>query len=405
MRPTERAAAGPPWLLPAAIATTLVLLAARNPWALLRPQLCAEDGSVFLVQHDQLGAGAILQPYQGYLHLLPRIVAWLTGRLFDVAAWPLGYNLGALVVTTALLLRFASPRVVLPGRPWLVLALAFVVHTGEVWLNITNLQWLAAFFLLLQLGMTPPTSTTGRVGDLLIALAVSLTGPFSLLLWPLFVWRWYRSRDRDTALVLLAVSAGAAIQTWLLVTHPAPAEVTGPIRPLMLSAVLGSRLVAWPWLGPTVAQALPLPGLAALGAVALGIGVGWIARPDPRRELRLMMLFAAIVLAASGAWRARADTWETANLTNGDRYFFIPRVLVLWLVIWEFDAKPRAVAWLAQAAWLLTIFQELPQHIPPAPRNYHWADHCDAIRQGRPANIPTLPEGWTLEYPGRSHPR
>ena len=48
---------------------------------------------------------------------------------------------------------------------------------------------------------------------------------------------------------------------------------------------------------------------------------------------------------------------------------------------------------------------ELAHHAEPAPPDYHWADHCDAIRRGVPAKIPILPEGWVLDYPGRTPPR
>ena len=103
--------------------------------------------------------------------------------------------------------------------------------------------------------------------------------------------------------------------------------------------------------------------------------------------------------------RMRPDTWETANLENGDRYFYIARVLLAWLLIWECDAGPRAVALTARALCLAGTLVNLPQFIQPAPPDYHWADNCDPIRRGTPANIPTLPEGWRIEYPGRQPKR
>jgi hypothetical protein len=54
-----------------------VLLALRKPWALHTPQLWAEDGSIFLTQDEQMGVRAWWEPYNGYLHLLPRLIAWI----------------------------------------------------------------------------------------------------------------------------------------------------------------------------------------------------------------------------------------------------------------------------------------------------------------------------------------
>ena len=48
---------GAPMMI-ASIATAAALLALRKPWALHTPQLWAEDGSIFLVQAEQLGLRA-----------------------------------------------------------------------------------------------------------------------------------------------------------------------------------------------------------------------------------------------------------------------------------------------------------------------------------------------------------
>jgi hypothetical protein len=402
MSATHQPASPPAWQIWLAVGAATTLLIARKPWALTMPQLWAEDGSVFLAQNDQLGARALFTPFQGYLHLLPRLIAWTTSRVVDVGAWPLFYNGAALIITFLLFVRIASPRLKLPGKPWLVLVFALAPHTGEVLLNITNLQWLAAFFLIAQLFMSRPTSTAQRAADLLLAALVGLTGPFALLLLPLFVWRWWHDRNCDNLALLLVQCACAAAQAGFIVNESGAASTLAePLHPLMLFAVLGSRLVAWPLLGPSVAEGASLSALAAIGVAAFGMVAAWSLRPGAMRPQRVQIIFALVVFAAAGAWRVRPDTWETANLANGDRYFFIPRVLLAWLLIGEFDARPRFVAWIARGLCLFAALLELPQHRLPAPPDYHWTQNCDPIRRGVAAKILTLPEGWTLEYPGR----
>ena len=90
-----------------------VLLALRKPWALHTPQLWAEDGSIFLVQNEQMGLRAWWEPYNGYLHLLPRLIAWTASRVADVAWWPALYNGAAFLLHLGVLVRLASPRVLL----------------------------------------------------------------------------------------------------------------------------------------------------------------------------------------------------------------------------------------------------------------------------------------------------
>ena len=72
-----------------------------------------------------------------------------------------------------------------------------------------------------------------------------------------------------------------------------------------------------------------------------------------------------------------------------------------WLLVWEFGARPRAVAWVARGLCVLAVANHVPHFVLPAPPDYQWAAHCDPIRRGVPANIYTLPEGWWIEYPGR----
>jgi hypothetical protein len=93
--------------------------------------------------------------------------------------------------------------------------------------------------------------------------------------------------------------------------------------------------------------------------------------------------------------------WAEDTLVNGDRYYYIPRVLVAWLVVLEWQARPALVAGTARTLLAAGLLLHLPHFRLPAPPDYRWAEHCDAIRRGVPANIFTLPEGWWIEYPGR----
>src|SRR3954470_13721233 len=103
-----------------AIAVATALLVARKPWALHTPQLYAEDGSIFLTQDDAWGWRAFLVPYMGYLHFLPRAVAWIARQVADVAWWPAIYNGAAFIISVAVIARMASPRLRLPGKTWLI---------------------------------------------------------------------------------------------------------------------------------------------------------------------------------------------------------------------------------------------------------------------------------------------
>ena len=389
-----------PWSL---VLVSALLLALRKPWALHTPQFWAEDGEIFMTQDDLMGLRAWWTPYNGYLHLLPRMIAWSASHVADVAAWPAIYNGLAFALNVAVFARLASARVELPHKPALMLAFVLVVGTGEVLINVTNLQWVTAFFLVLQLFTARPTNQAQRLGDLAILAVVGLNGPFAIVLLPLFAWRAWRERHVDSFLALGVVVACALVQGWLVSRAglSLPDGARQPFGPLMFLSMLGSRLVTWPLLGPWPVRVWPPWIHAVIGGLVLASVLGGALRADARRPVRATIMATFCLVTIACAYRMRFDTWVRDDLANGDRYFYVPRVLFAWLVILEFDAPQRWIARTARAACLVGVAMHVPSFVIPAPPNYEWAKHCDPIRRGEPAKIFTLPEGWWIEYPGR----
>jgi hypothetical protein len=383
-----------------------VLLALRKPWALHTPQFWAEDGEIFMNQDDAMGWRALLHPYNGYLHLLPRLIAWVASRSADVAWWPAIYNGLAFVITVGLFARIASPRIELPGKPWLILAFAAVAGSGEALINVTNLQWITAFFLLVQLFAARPVTPWQRLGDYTILVLTGLNGPFAILLLPLFAWRAWRERNFDRFAEVGVVALCAIVQASFLPAGGLSLEAAARPADVMNGAVvLANRLVIWPALGPAAARTLPGWASIALGVAVIVPLFVWALRPHPRRAIRAPVIAALLLVLAASVYRARPDTWMPADLVNADRYFYIPRVLVAWLLIWELDAAPRAIAWLARGLCILGLVTHAPHFVLPAPPDYRWTENCDPIRRGEPADILTLPEGYWIEYRGRPNNR
>jgi hypothetical protein len=177
-----------------------------------------------------------------------------------------------------------------------------------------------------------------------------------------------------------------------------PAEIFHPAK---FFEIAGSRLVAWPLAGEWLVRRTPAAVVGVIGGALLVAVLFRATRPHPQREARLLTAAALVLLLGAAAFRVRFDTWEQEDFDSGERYFYLPRVLLWWLVAGEFDAASRVVRWIARSAFFLGIVSFVPAYVLPAPPDYHWAAHSDPIRRGVPAKIPTLPEGWTLEYPGR----
>jgi hypothetical protein len=382
------------------------LLALQKPWALHTPQFWAEDGSIFMVQDEQMGLRAFLEPYNGYLHFLPRLIAWIASHTVDVAWWPAVYNGFAYAINVALFARLASARVELPAKPGLLLAFVLVAGTGETLINVTNVPWISAFFLVLHLFTARPTTLAQHLGDLGILLAAGLSGPLGIVFVPLLAWRAWLRRHVADFLALGLIGACSLVQGLLVLrTGLNINAVAEPFHPLMFFSILGSRLVTWTFFGPAAVKGAAIWVHAVFGTAAILALLGWSLRAHPQRSLRAVIVAAFCLITAACAYRVRADTWQDDNLVNGDRYFYLSRVLLAWLLVLEWHATPRAWAWSVRALCLTGVLLHVPHFVIPAPPDYQWAQHCDPIRRGEPANIYTLPEGWWIEYVGRPKPK
>ncbi|MBL9189260.1 MAG: hypothetical protein JNK23_17390 [Opitutaceae bacterium] len=389
-----------------ALAAFALLLFLRKPHALTAPQLWAEDGSIFLLQADLLGTGALTTPYMGYLHTLPRLIAAIAPKILDPAWWPAFYNGVAVAIWLLVIMRIFSPRLQLPGKPWLALAFLAVPHSGEVMGSITNLQWITAFVLLVQPLMAAPRTSLERFGDRAILAVLALTGPFAILFVPLFAWRWWREPDSDTRAAVLIVAAGAALQAWFVVATGPRFEYQAQALQLWPNLVaLARRLVVWPVLGQEFTGKLPPTAIGAIGGAFIVAVLAWALRPHRWRMARIHFVAGFVLLSLAAIHRSRPDTWTGEDYVYADRYFYIPRVLLVWLLVTEFHTATRAVAHTARAVCLVIALVHAGSFIVPAPRDYQWATHVEPIRQGVPARIPILPEEWILEYRGRPQAR
>ena len=164
-----------------------------------------------------------------------------------MAWWPAIYNGLAFALNVGLFARLASRRVELPGKAWLMLAFVLTVGTGEVLINVTNLQWITAFFLVLQLFTAPAKNGAQLAGDLALLGVVGLNGPFAIVLLPLFAWRAWRDRQIDAWLALGVMGVCAAVQAVFLARTGLSLEgITGTFRPLMFFSIVGmSGSVSW----------------------------------------------------------------------------------------------------------------------------------------------------------------
>ena len=229
---------------PLAFALSLLILVLRYPTSLFAAEPLWEDGPIFYLKGFD-GLSSLAQSYQGYLHLGARMVAIVAAAIPPALA-PLLMNSVTILVTAGVATFIASDRLrsACPDRRLrLALAIGFVLMPAaqDLSWHLVYLQWSLAFFLLIRVLADEPGPRWVWPDRAAVAIA-ALTGPFSILFAPLYLWR--RRRLGVTAWIVVAC---AVVQLFVVITaYRGPAGQTTPLEAV---AVLATRLFVEPLLG------------------------------------------------------------------------------------------------------------------------------------------------------------
>ena len=380
-------------------AVVLAILFARRPEMFLHPQLWAEDGPIFFLQADTYGLGALQTPYGGYHLLLLRLIAAAAAPL-DALWIPTAYLIASLATVFALGAAIFSPRIDLPRRAACFVAIALLPHTGEVFGNLANLQWLSALGLVWLLLARDAATPRQSASDALLAVVVGLTGIFSILLTPLFVWRAWRRKSRSSALLAVLVALIASVQAWTVLHSPATPAGIEDFTVGSAAWFTGYRLTASLFLPPAWAEHLPRAALIALGLAAIGALLVCALAPGSRREFRLLIVACLVAVIMATIFRARYQLGAFAGLHNGDRYLFIPKLLTVWLLICGWSG-PKWIRWSTGAACGLAFLATLAAWRYETLKDHHWAQYARRIQAGEAVTSIPINPGMTFDHPGR----
>lgn len=345
----------------------LLLLPRAHGWVALHAH--KEDAEIFLSGALVHGAGGLLEPYSGYLHVAPRLLAEvaLTGPL---AHAPLA--IAALTTALRVLLAVFATHALAPYAPslgWARAAGSLVVLAPvgqqEALGNLTNLRWFLVVGATLALWAVTPRPAWAVTSAVVAALA-ALSDPLVLGLAPValvraFTLRGY-ARLPGAALVL-----GAVVHAFALDVGARPPDGSGPLdRPGAYAAQVAVRGLSESLLGQGGTEAVLLVAgvagglLAALAPLALLAVALW--RPLDRGAVLLAASLVAAGTLVVAATLLFADL-EAIDLTNwwsigqASRYAVVPSVLggagVVLAAGWAWRGRGRAgraVAVLALAA-------------------------------------------------------
>lgn len=249
----------------------------------------------------------LLDPYGGYLHLVPRLLAAVTVTVAPVNAYPTVLNtLSAVVIAGVAVAVYSLARNQGFGTSaaLTVYAMTFLAPTlaSEALGNTANLHW---FFLWLApwlfLGCARSRVSASVMATL--ALAATLTEIQMLLFVPLLFWR-PRVHLRWWVLVAAGAGLGAQIATTLSCPRPdrsfewSPDSVSAIVRGFVAYVGDGIWLSLLP--SPSFIASVGWLGLTALVLLPSLLAAIWVIAKEPSNRL----LVAALVVGAIAAWTA-----------------------------------------------------------------------------------------------------
>jgi len=292
--------------------------------------LWAEDGNIFLNQSQEMGLAAILHPYNGYLHFFPRVMAE-AAQLFSLVYQPTvllaGWLLAYLIMMHALLSAALKARGSVLAVAVLLALVSLQPNYGEVFFNITNSQWMigAALFTYALTDATGSSRQKKIKGALLVPL--SLTGPFSIVLTPVLLLKLVLKKDWAAQKYTYAsVFSGALVQGLVMSANKRTA--TGAMN-----------TDVWTWISAflKIASFGASRSITILAAVLLWILIAYLVATQLKgrrlsetiSQAPFLLLAAALLMIVAGLLSQKHSPGDTAALGGGNRYTWVPYVLIL----------------------------------------------------------------------------
>jgi hypothetical protein len=403
-----------------AFIAVFLLIAYKSPDALTHSQFWAEDGRIFFQQQFGRLIPPLFASYNGYLHVIPRLTAWISAA-FPYKSQPFAFNLLAIVIGSASVFHFAKRSEIL--APFWVTVAIFILAptTGEEFGSIANAHWLTQFSLFAaslypkQLHINTDNNTKKVLKKCLYWSAIicmSLSGPFSifcaLLGAALFACNalhlrfgkhnaliehagdLWRSLDKET-FCLVAMCGLIQTATLLFVgTRPTGSFSTQIALDLLTKGlqlhVLGTEV-------------LPRGLFLTIAATIIALTFRQFKARTSVVHVLIIAICAFAILQILGASTPMLEV-ATESL-NGDRYFFFAKV-GFWISFSALLGAAPSESKIPKAYWVPFLLACLHLSIPgniqrPQLADLNWKEGARQLNsQEKTVRIPINPKPWLI---------
>ncbi len=408
------------------IAVAVTLVCSAIAWLRVpetaRETIWAEDGRVFLWDVFFSPAwSTLLRTYDGYVHLVPRLVA----EAVVLTVPPAGYALAVSAVSCVLVGCTAGLVYVcastLTGSRWIRLGFASITVLVpsvalEVLGNLANLHWFA-LWLMPWLLFHRPASRLASIGFGAVALACSLTEIQTAFFLPLALWRW---RERSGWAVRVALLFGVTFQLLGAADRPERTPPLPPVGDFIAGFLVNAVMTPWWGSAHTITWSVRVLGWGAAAMCLIPSVAAFVL--VLRRGDRVQRLAAVVFPLASGVvWcaalyfsRPEAD-WSRPDAESVRelpvlRYAVVPSMylmagIVLACTVLRWRPLSRAItAALAVPLALVVVTSFVPVTVRSAgptwpPESTRGREQCLEDDSAAYVDVPITPHGWTSRVP------
>lgn len=416
-----------PW--PPLIGVGVFMAAAllRSHHLFLSPRFWAEEGvSYYASLQSEAGFWQVISLVSGGNYQLGlNLFTWLatlvpalwaphvTTLLSTLVALFLVWNLGRLLQE-----RCVATWVI----AWAAACFALLPQGYEIYFTVTNIQWLMGTSLLIIALRPLDTGGSSRMGGYYLWTGLcSLTGVPSIMLIPLFAYRFWRTGNRRFAYLALILVLGSCVQIFVILQHSHQGRAFSLDPALITTATLiqsfWSPLITAHAVQEIVQQvafrydrsALTSHGLliiVPLSTILVLLTARAAASRSSFRDLILPLITAWIVVSALNCIGSTGEPSAHISGWAGGRYYFFGAVCYLILLALALEATSgwkKAATIVLAAAMLSTSVAEIyigqwHDFILDGP---NWQQQVIQCEDKRPCTVDIWPRRWSfsLESP------
>lgn len=384
------------------VITSIVLLIRRTD-SFVNPQFWAEDAAVFFLQQYENGLSAITQPYAGYLHLIPRLIAFFSETFFSYSAAPSVYNFSSFAITLFVVSSIYSQRLDVNCKGLFALSLVLIPHhQNEVFMNATNIQWILCILLVIIAMKEDPNPKYGNIKtqyvyDAVTVIFCGLTGPFLALISPLFAWKWFQNKSKYNSIIMLIASLIAIIQLSVMFSTSAVSNSNSINLDLSIySQLIGMKILGGLFLGDLAQHISPY----LLSAMYFSLILTLLWYPSHKKEFIGFFLYTHLIILLATFHKFNATPQILIPVANGSRYFYVPYVMIAWSLIIALEKTKNWKKTLIVIALLCILYSSLSSSFRSHFIDYNWQFYSNSIGK-EDVFIPINPEGWEIKVKAR----